>query len=255
MLYSQSKGEGSPVVLLHGLFGMGDNLGQLARALSGHFQVISLDLRNHGRSPWFESMSLDEMAADVVEFLDSAGIGCTDIVGHSLGGKVAMQLALNNPQRIRRLVVADIAPVEYTGNHDEVFSALKAVDKHKVGSRSEAAGLLSRYLTEQGIDQFLLKSLYRNEHGNYSWRMNVDAMEKCYGQLRAGNSGGGKFNGPTLFIKGETSAYIQAKHQPLIEQRFPHCQFKIMQNTGHWLHVEKPQLFNSLVQRFLEAKP
>jgi esterase len=230
---------------------MGDNLGQLSRALAANFHVISLDLRNHGRSPWHDSMSLDEMAADVIAYLDHAGINSTDIVGHSLGGKVAMQLALNYPTRARHLVVADIAPVEYGGNHNEVFNALKAVENTTVSSRADAADILSQHIVEPGVRQFLLKSLYRSEQGNYRWRMNVAALEKCYEQLRAGNSDVTAFTGPTLFIKGESSAYIQSKHQPILARLFPHYQLAVIEETGHWLHVEKPQQFNQLVERFL----
>lgn len=253
MLYSQSRGQGSPVILLHGLFGMGDNLGLLSRALSEYYQVISVDLRNHGRSPRADSMSLAEMAADVIELLDSEDLGCADFLGHSLGGKVAMQVALDFPDRVRRLVVADIAPVEYTGNHDEVFNALRSVDLSSVQSRSEVATIVSQHLEEDGVAQFLLKSLYRNEQGVYAWRMNVDALYDCYQHLRAGYSGVGQFTGPTLFIKGEDSSYIQAGHQTRIEQLFPHASLKIIQATGHWLHVEKPVVFNGLVERFLMA--
>jgi esterase len=251
LLYSQSRGQGSPVVLLHGLFGMGDNLGLLARALSGHFQVFSLDLPNHGRSPRTGSMSLDDMAVNVLEFLESEGISRADFVGHSLGGKLAMQLALNHPARVRRLVVADIAPVEYSGNHDDVFAALRAVAIDSVQSRAEVATVLSQHLSEEGVSQFLLKSLYRNEQGGFSWRMDIDALYNCYPQLCMGYNGSGVFTGPTLFIKGENSSYIQTKHQSTIETLFPQYQFKMIQNTGHWLHAEKPVVFNRLVERFL----
>lgn len=251
MLYSQSKGQGSPVILLHGLFGMGDNLGLLARALSAHFQVLSLDLPNHGRSPRSQSMNLDDMAEKVIEFLDFEGISRADFVGHSLGGKLAMHVALNQPKRVRRLVVADIAPVQYSGNHDDVFAALRAVPIDSVQSRAEVASVLSQYLEEEGVRQFLLKSLYRNEQGQFCWRMDIEALHHCYPQLSMGYNGPGSFTGPTLFIKGQDSSYIQAKHQSTIEQLFPHYQFKIIQNTGHWLHAEKPVVFNRLVERFL----
>lgn len=239
------------MILLHGLFGMGDNLGALSRALSTQYQVISVDLRNHGRSPWADSMALADMAGDVIALLDRLGVEMADVVGHSLGGKVAMQVALDYPNRVRRLVVADIAPVEYAGNHDEVFKALAAVTLSTVQSRSEVAAILAEQLEEEGVPQFLLKSLYRTEQGSYAWRMNVGTLFERYQQLRAGYDGSGQFNGPTLFIKGENSNYVQAQHQSCIEKLFPHYRFKIIQGTGHWLHVEKPAVFNGLVERFL----
>ncbi len=253
MLYSQSRGQGPAVILLHGLFGMGDNLLMLARALSSDFQLHTLDLRNHGRSPWMNSMSFDEMAADVLAFMDQQGIVAADCVGHSLGGKVAMQLALNAPNRVRRLVVADIAPVDYASDHDQVFAALRQIDLSGVTSRGDVNKLLANYLEDEGVKQFLLKSLYRNENGDFAWRMNVDVLYQCYEQLRQGFTTRQQFNGPTLFIKGENSSYIQQQHQAAIERLFPNFQFKVIQGTGHWLHAEKPAVFNRLVQRFLLA--
>ena len=255
LLYSSLSGEDkngeTPLILIHGLFGMGDNLATIARPLAEFFPVYRLDLRNHGRSPRADSMSFPEMAEDILEFMDANNIPCANLLGHSLGGKVAMQLALDCPERVNRLVVADIAPVAYSGNHDEVFAGIEAVDLEATQSRRDAEDVLRRYIDEDGVRLFLLKSLYRNDSGRFDWRLNVAAIKQCYEQLRAANQADGVFEGQTLFIKGEDSAYIQTSHGDTIKRLFPHASLKIIQGTGHWLHAEKPTVFNKLVEKFL----
>ena len=254
MLHHRVSGAGQPLILLHGLFGMGDNLSMIARPLSEHFEVYQLDLRNHGRSPRASSMTFSEMAGDVLAFMDSYQLQKPHVLGHSLGGKVAMQLALEHPDRVDRLVLADIAPVAYNGNHDEVFAGLAAVDLTAIGSRRDAEEVLKAYIAEVGVRLFLLKSLYRNAEGQYAWRMNYEALQDCYEGMRAGNSAEQAFGGPTLFIKGENSAYIQEKYRDSIEQLFPNAQLKEIQDTGHWLHAEKTETFNTIVMQFLSAE-
>ena len=206
MLHSAVIGAGPPLILLHGLFGMGTNLATVARALAEHFQVFSLDLRNHGRSPRADSMTFAEMADDVAAVMAHKGLQRAHLLGHSLGGKVAMQLALQQPERVRRLVVADIAPVAYAGGHDEVFAGLNAVDLATLSSRREAEAVLERYIDDSGVRLFVLKSLQRNGQGTFEWLLNIPAIQRCYDDLRQANSSDTPFTGPTLFIKGENSA-------------------------------------------------
>ncbi|MBL4827087.1 MAG: alpha/beta fold hydrolase [Spongiibacteraceae bacterium] len=246
-------GEGQPLILLHGLFGMGVNLSMVAKPMSEHFQVTSLDLRNHGTSFWASSMSFTEMAEDVLRFMDHAGITQAHILGHSLGGKVAMQLALNHPQRVNKLIVADIAPVAYRGNHDKVFEGIGAIDVTAMTPRRDAQTILEQYIDEEGERLFLLKSLYRTEQGHFAWRLNVEALERCYPQLREGVTAEQAFAGPTLFIKGENSPYIIPEYQEVINGLFSDVSFKMIQNTGHWLHAEKTAAFNRIVGNFLLA--
>ncbi len=253
MLHSSVTGEGPPLILLHGLFGMGSNLSMIARSLAEHFQVYSLDLRNHGRSPRADSMRFSEMANDVVAFMDQQQLGRVQLLGHSLGGKVAMQLALQCPERVERLVVADIAPVAYSGHHDDVFAGLNAVDLDTLSSRGDAEAILAQSITEVGVRQFILKNLYRNQQGKFEWRLNISAIEHCYSDLRQANQSDTPFTGPALFIKGELSNYIKEEHRAAIERLFPSAQLKVIQNTGHWLHAEKPVTFNNIVKDFLLA--
>lgn len=251
LLYNNVIGEGEPLILLHGLFGMGDNLSMIARPMAEHYQVHRLDLRNHGRSFRSSSMSFAEMADDVLAVMDAQGIDKAHLLGHSLGGKVAMQLALQQPQRVNKLVVADIAPVAYYGNHDAVFAGLNAVDLNIIQSRRDADGVLKQHIEEEGVRLFILKSLYKTDQGRYDWRLNVDAIQQCYEQLRSANHADKPFNGPTLFIKGELSNYIKADYKEAIDALFTQASFKVIENTGHWLHAEKTVTFNKLVEDFL----
>lgn len=251
MLYSKVMGEGFPVILIHGLFGMGDNLAMVARPLAEHFQVHCLDLRNHGRSPRAGSMTFPDMAGDVGEYLRANGIKRAHLLGHSLGGKVAMQLALTAPDLVEKVVVADIAPVTYhKRGHDDVFAGLLAVDLASLAARRDADSQLAEHIREEGVRQFILKNLYRDETGNFSWRINVEALYACYDQMREGIDGE-PFAGDVLFIKGGDSPYIQESHRETIMRLFPNARLKILQGAGHWLHAEKPAAFNRIVLAFL----
>ena len=164
-----------------------------------------------------------------------------------------MQLALNHPQRVNKLIVADIAPVAYRGNHDKVFEGIGAIDVTAMTSRRDAQTILEQYIDEEGVRLFLLKSLYRTEQGHFAWRLNVEALERCYPQLREGVTAEQAFAGPTLFIKGENSPYIIPEYQEVINGLFSDVSFKMIQNTGHWLHAEKTAAFNRIVGNFLLA--
>jgi esterase len=241
------------VIVLHGLFGAGGNLGALSRSLRDAYAVHALDLPGHGKSGWLPEYAIPGMAESVFQWIREQDLGRVHIVGHSLGGKVAMQLALSHPQSVISLTVADIAPVVYGGSHDAVFAALKAVSSASCGSRSEAAAVMRAYLEEEGVIQFLLGSLRREPGGEYDWLMDVEGLSRDYSALMLAPGGTETFGGPALFIKGENSAYIQEKHRAAIEERFSSASLKVMQGCGHWLHVEKPDLFNSIVRRHLEA--
>jgi esterase len=254
-LHASTIGRGPHVVLLHGLFGSGNNLGALARALSDRFTVHSLDLPNHGRSAWVAQADLASMASSLAGWLGHHGIGPARLVGHSLGGKVAMQLALDHPERVGSLVVADIAPVAYPPHHDAVFAALEAVANGGCGSRQEAAALMAEHLRETGVIQFLLASLQRGAGGVYRWRFNLEGIRAGYRAVRDAPVHARPYPGAVLFVKGGESDYIRPEHRSHILALFPAAQVKIMPGCGHWLHAERPSLFNSIVGRFLDAQP
>lgn len=246
-----SNSDAKVLILLHGLFAMGSSLAMVAKPSAQHFSVYSLDLRNHGRSFRAESMSLAQMADDVLALMDAEGIDAAYLMGHSLGGKVAMQLALQQPARVPALVVADIAPVAYPAGHQAIFAGLKAVDLAAVANRREADQSLSEYISEQTVRAFLLTNLYRDSNGHFAWRLNSAAIERCYEQLRSANVAALPYEGPTLFIKGQLSDYIQQRHYQATIAAFPAATFKVLQNAGHWLHAEKTTAFNRLLENFL----
>ncbi len=247
------QGEAIPVILIHGLFGSLDNLSQLARALRGERRVISLDMRNHGASPRAASMSYPEMAADVLALMDTLALPHAHLVGHSLGGKIAMATALAYPARISSLVVADMAPVPYaTDRHQSVFAALAAVRASGAQDRQAADLLLRDYLPDAGVRQFLLKSFLLQD-GRPQWRFNLDAIRSEYPRLMAWPSPPAPYPGRVLFIKGARSDYLLPEHQATIAAQFPAAQARIILEAGHWLHAEKPLIFNRLVVDFLSV--
>lgn len=242
------------VVLIHGLFGSLENLGAVARALQPEYRVVSLDLPNHGRSPWVpeSSMGLAAMAEKVSELLDHLRIERCTLLGHSLGGKVAMELAMAQPERICRLIVADIAPVQYPRRHDGIFAALRALPLSELTNRREADRFLQDKIDEAGVRQFLLKSLYKTDAGDYQWRMNLEGLYLAYHEFVAAPSDK-RYTGPCLFIKGELSDYVLESHRQAVTSRFPNVQLKVMQGCTHWLHAQKPETFARLCLKFLAS--
>lgn len=247
--YRLSGESGDWVLLLHGLFGAGDNLGALAKALMDEFRVVQVDLRNHGRSPHCDEMSFAAMAADIALLQETLGIACSHVVGHSLGGRVAMQLALHDAARVQRLVVADIAPVAYAPHHTEIFAALQALDLYGIANRGAIDAQLARSIPEIGVRQFLLKSLYKDGEV-WRWRFNLPVLQASYDKITIVQSGE-PFTGPTLFIKGELSNYILPKYEEAMRALFPNFELNTIAGAGHWLHGEKPEQFNRLVKEFL----
>ena len=251
---AREAGEGEPVVLLHGLFGSGGNLGALARALRDHYRVFSVDLPGHGASGVPASFDLPGMASSVAAWLDEQGLETARFVGHSLGGKVAMELALAAPARVAALVVADIAPVAYPAGHDDVFAGLFAVAAAGCTRREDAQALLEEHVAEPGVVQFLLSDLRRDEGGQLRWRLALNALHAAYPALARAPAAGRSYPGPVLFIKGGDSRYLSESQRPVIEALFPAAKVRVVPGTGHWLHVEKPEVFNGIVRRFLDAQ-
>jgi len=251
-LHDSVLGDGPDVVLLHGLFGMGSNLGSLARALQDNYRVHSVDLPNHGHSEWLEEADIGALAQALADWMDERHLPQAAFVGHSLGGKVAMQLALSEPARVESLVVADIAPVAYQPRHEAVFAGLDAVAEGMCRSRSEAGELMAAHIREEQVIQFLLLSLQRGEEGTYNWRFNLDGLRRNYAAVQQAPIPEIVYTGRVLFIKGADSDYIRPEHQDTILGLFPQAEVKIMADCGHWLHAQQPRLFNAIVHRFLD---
>lgn len=247
------QGSGDPVILLHGMFGSLSNLGNLARHLSSDFRVISVDLRNHGESPHHQVMDLPSMAADIVALMDALDMDTAALVGHSLGGKVAMQAAMDEPHRVANVVVADISPVTYAPRQDAALDGLTALHQADIQDRREADEIMARYVSEPQVRAFLLKNLSRSDDGHYKLRLNMASILQNYGTSLVAAPAGQPYKGQALFIKGELSAYIQTKHGVTIERMFPNNRRATIEGVGHWLHAEKPQEFNALVAEFLQS--
>ncbi|MFL0796937.1 MAG: alpha/beta fold hydrolase [Cellvibrionaceae bacterium] len=244
-----------PVILMHGMFGSLSNLGVLARPLTeAGYRVISVDLRNHGLSPHEHDMSYAHMAADIVELLDDLQLSKAYLLGHSMGGKVGMQVAMNYPDRVAKLIVADISPVTYSvDRHGGILEGLRVLAANKLTSRQHADQLLAEYEADKGVRAFLLKNLYRKDEGHFGLRLNLDSVIANYCDVLTQAPTGNPFEGETLFLKGENSAYIQEKHRDEVMRLFPEVQLKVIADTGHWLHAEKPEMVSRQVLSFLNS--
>ncbi|WP_440904109.1 alpha/beta fold hydrolase [Catenovulum sp. SX2] len=251
--YTQA-GAGNNLVLLHGLFGSSDNLAQLAKYLSEFFLVTNIDLPNHGASAHSPSHSYLDMARDLTDTLAALNIDKCHLFGHSMGGKAAMTFALLNPKKVASLIVEDISPVTYPNRHQDVFDALTELNLPQLTSRNQAVSQLNQKINSMGISQFLAKNLQRNGD-SWQWKMNLPVLQKAYPDIAAFPQNIGQaYQGATLFIKGMDSDYITAEHQNDILQRFPKAQVKVIQGTGHWIHAEKPNIFNKIVADFLQKQ-
>ncbi|MFM2483851.1 alpha/beta fold hydrolase [Celerinatantimonas yamalensis] len=237
------------VFLIHGLFGSGDNLTSLGKYLSKNFQVYLVDIFNHGQSPRMDSMNYRQHARAFLETMNELGVNDGYLVGHSMGGKLAMASALLAPERITKLVVADMSPVRYQHAHKQEFAGLNSVQLDQISNRRDADTQLAQYIDNSGVRQFLLKSLKR-EGPRWRWQFDIANLQAHYNDIIDWPFEQERFAGPTLFIKGQLSSYIQLTYQNAIVSQFPNAQIKIIAQAGHWLHAEKPQLFNRLVNQF-----
>lgn len=248
----QYSEQGEPLVILHGLYGNQANWAWHARELEAHYAVHVFDARNHGQSDWAPTMKLSEMADDVAETMTALGLDSAHVLGHSMGGKTAMLLALQQPQRVRRLIVVDIAPVSYGKNENAVLKGLSAVDLASVQSRADADAQLAVWVQNKAVRAFLLTNLLRDADGRYHWRINLPVIQQFLGPVTDWPPGQGSFAGPVLFIKGETSDYILSEHREATLRQFPQASVKIVLGAGHWVHSEKPEAVLKLVLNFLQ---
>ncbi len=251
-LFSQVQGEGEVLMIMHGLFGMSDNWQSLGRQWSEHYQVHLLDMRNHGRSPHSDDFSYDLMADDLLEYLDDHNINQATILGHSMGGKVAMLFAVLNPERTKRLIIADIAPKPYKPHHQEIIAALEELELSKIERRSDANELFDPSLPP-GVRQFLLKNLYWAEKDRMDWRFNLPVIAREIQKVGEGLAPNAYYDGPCLFLRGGNSWYIKDEDLDLILEHYPKAELATIDNAGHWLHAEQPKAFYKRVNDFLRA--
>ncbi|MEM6318342.1 MAG: alpha/beta fold hydrolase [Bacteroidota bacterium] len=247
----KSFGEGYPLIILHGLFGTLDNWQTIAKKLATQFSVYIVDQRNHGRSPHDDAFSYPTLADDLQEFMEQQWIYEAHILGHSMGGKTAMQFALNYPDLVNKLVVVDIAPKLYAAGHEAIFKALLSVDFTKVQSRKDVDKWISTSITDVGIRQFLLKNLTRTKTSGYEWKMNLAAIHKNYPNILAAIDSEETFDGTSLFIRGGESDYIEDADWPMIKGLFSQAKLATVEKAGHWVHAAAPTELLDLVNDFL----
>lgn len=243
-------GSGEPVLILHGVFGASDNWQTVGKKLSENFAVYLVDLRNHGLSPHNNEMNYPVMARDLINLLNDENLDSAHFVGHSMGGKVAMALATSNPEKVKKLVVVDIAPKYYPPHHQTILDAFHDLDIKSIKSRKEADDLLKSKLEDFGVRQFILKNLGRDENNEFEWKLNYKAIESNIEELGKGLEKGQTFEGPALFISGSKSDYIKKDDIPLVKDHFPKADF-IDINAGHWVHAEKPEEVFKAVSKYL----
>lgn len=241
-----------PLIIIHGFLGSLDNWHTLATRWSEQgMYVLALDMRNHGKSPHTNTHSIPEMSADVYALLQEKRIKNAVVLGHSMGGKVAMHLALHHADMVQKLIVVDIAPKKYrSGAHDDVFNAIKNVDLNTITTRKEAEQAMIPYLGDFGTRQFVLKSLER-EGDKFKWKFNIEVLMNAYNEVIDEIRPGNTFDGQVLFIKGSLSLYIKPEDEPFIKQLFPQAAIRSIEQAGHWLHADKPDDTFKMVSSFV----
>lgn len=244
-----TPGDGLPVIIVHGLFGSGRNWGVIARRLADRWHVLTPDMRNHGDSPRTETHGYPELAADLAELIEAHG-GRAHVVGHSMGGKAAMALALLHPDRLASLLVADIAPVSYGHSQQRFIDAMRAVDLSRVEKRSDARAQLAQHVEDPSLQSFFTQSL---DISGKRWVLNLDTLEAEMAKILSFPDLDGAYEGPTLFLSGGQSDYVRPEHRDAIRGYFPKARFAKMPKAGHWLHADDPRGFEASVRAFLDA--
>jgi len=248
-LHYQLSGAGQPLVILHGLFGSLDNWRGIAKQLSEDVQVITVDLRNHGRSPHSDRQDYALMVADLKQLLADLNLEKIDLIGHSIGGKVAMAFAHVYPETLNRLMVVDIAPRQYPDEHSQIFQSLLTIDLPLYQKRSEVDQALEQTIKDKAVRQFLLMNLNQNNEG-LSWRMNLPALQQNYPKLLESVGQDSSVHIPACFVKGGRSSYIKQDDEDLIKILFPEAEIVSIAGAGHWLHAEAPVEFLNIVRSF-----
>lgn len=245
-------GQGDPLIILHGLFGSLDNWATIGRKMGEEFMVYLVDQRDHGKSPHTDAFNYDILSEDLLHFMESSWIHQGIIAGHSMGGKTAMRFALEYGDMVKKLIVLDMAPRQYTNRHQKVFEAMEAVDFSTLEARADAKPILMEKLDgDLATTAFLLKNIKREKEGGFSWKMNTALLKKEYENIVAPMPSDKQYDGPTLFVKGGNSQYITDEDQDLIREMFPQSETITLEDTGHWLHAEKPLELMDIMKDFI----
>lgn len=250
-LFYRRFGKGQPFIILHGLFGQSDNWNTLAKQFAKTYEVFTIDIRNHGLSPHSEIFTYEAMSDDLIELVQQEKMQKIILLGHSMGGKVAMQFALNHSQHLFKLIISDIAPKKYSLQHDNIIEALLSVNFDIIRSRKVAEEQLAKYISDYSTKQFLLKNLYWKNDNQLAWRFNLDVINRNIEHI--GNiflPENQKNVMPTLFLRGDNSKYILDSDIKTIQKYFPNSKLESIANSGHWIHADQPQFFFDSVMRF-----
>ncbi|HEY0652312.1 MAG TPA: alpha/beta fold hydrolase [Chryseosolibacter sp.] len=249
-LFFREQGQGQPIIIMHGIFGSSDNWLTQSKILAEKYRVLSLDLRNHGQSPHDDTFDYPAMANDLKLFIEEHDLKNPIVIGHSMGGKVAMNFAVAHPDMLSRLIVVDISPRPYNLEHYVIIDGLKAVPLKTISSRNEADAALVPFVPEPDVRQFLLKNLQRKAEGGFSWKINLPVIDKNLSKIGLDLQFEGTFDKPTLFIRGARSKYVRDEDMARIRQIFPQATLETL-DTGHWVQAEKPKEFVDVVLKWL----
>ncbi len=250
-LYYHATGHGHPLVILHGLFGSGDNFYTLSKFFGEKFKVYAVDQRNHGRSPHSDVFNYKVMAEDLYNLLVHEGISSIHLLGHSMGGKTAMRFAFDYPDMVDKLIIVDIGPKEYLPQHNKIFEALFSLRLSDYKTRGELDAVLAESIPDYAVRQLLLKNVTRDDSSAFRWKIDVKSIHRNYDNVNAALASERPFNKPVLFIKGEKSSYILEQDIAGIQNVFPQAKFVTVAGVGHWVHAEAPKTFAELVMEFL----
>ena len=251
-LHFKKFGSGPPLIILHGVFGSSDNWKTLANHLMSTFEVYLVDQRNHGLSPHSDDFNYQVMTDDLKELLHDEKIEKCILLGHSMGGKTAMNFAVQYPEKIIKLIIVDIAPKGYPPHHENILKGVHSLTLHEINTRKEADDLLSVTINNAGIRQFILKNLSRNPEGLFYWKINWKAIEDNMEAIGAPLSSYAVFPGEVLFIRGAQSDYILNEDEPLLKKHFPDADLMTIQKAGHWVHAEQPAQLLALINQFIK---
>ncbi len=251
-LYYKTFGKGDPLFILHGLFGSSDNWMSIGKMMADNHTVVLVDLRNHGRSPHSSIWNYTEMSKDIQQLAISLGFEHINLIGHSMGGKVGMTLAYKYPGLMDKLIVVDIAPKYYPIRHQQILDGLLSIDIKQITSRKEADDKLSHFVPDLGIKQFLLKNLVRDSNNGFKWKINLKTINDDLKNIGEATIPPNQIPTDSLFIRGINSNYITDDDIKDIAEHFPNSSVESIENAGHWVHAEQPELFIQIVNNFLD---
>lgn len=252
ILHSKILGDGKPFLILHGFLGMGDNWKTLGNKFAKNYQVHLIDQRNHGRSFHDDTFNYEILSKDLNDYIERYNLEKVILLGHSMGGKTVMNFAIKYPEKVSNLIVADISPKKYPAHHQDILTALNAVDFEKQKSRKEIENVLEEYIPQYGVRQFLMKNIYRKTKDTFDYRFNLKVLTDKYEEVTVGLDSNEVFEGNTLFLKGEKSGYITFEDNFIISKYFPNATIITVKNAGHWLHADNPTDFYTETVSFLD---